>query len=183
MHAETQRDLFGNDASHGLRAALRAFLLCPGFSAVTRYRWAHKWHRSGRIARFASRLCWLSNTRAFGCYMAPSARIGAGLILPHPVAVVIGEGSVIEEDVTIYQGVTLGRKSALDERYPHVESGVTIYAGATLLGPVRIGRGAVIAAHAVVMTDVPAGAIAVGAPARIAPPRRQDEHAQALSSS
>lgn len=146
---------------------VRGFLLCPGFSVVTRYRWARRWHRAGRLRRFAALLAWLSNTRAYGCYISPSARIGAGLVLPHPVGVVIGEGSEIGEDVTIYQSVTLGRRSAQDEHYPRLGDGVTVYAGATLLGGITIGAGAVIAAQAVVTCDVPAGALAVGAPARI----------------
>lgn len=163
----TARDLFNNDGARGRLAALRAFVLCPGFSVVTRYRLARAWRHSGRLRRLAARLLWLSNTRAFGCYISPAAEIGPGLILPHPVGVVIGEGSVIGRDVTLYQNVTLGRKSAHDERYPRIEDGVTVYAGATLIGPINVGAGAVVAAQAVVTCDVPAGALAVGAPARI----------------
>lgn len=163
----TARDLYGNDRSRGRWAMMRGFVLCPGFSVATRYRWARKWRHGGRLKRFLGLLAWLSNTRAFGCYIAPGAQIGPGLTLPHPVGVVIGEGSVIGEDVTIYQNVTLGRRSAHDPRYPCVEDGVVVYAGATLLGGITIGVGATVAAHAVVTCDVPAGALAVGAPARI----------------
>jgi serine O-acetyltransferase len=161
------RDLFANDRSRGRWATIRGFVLCPGFSVATRYRWARKWRHAGRLKRFLGLLVWLSNTRAFGCYISPDARIGAGLVLPHPVGVVIGEGSVIGEDVTIYQNVTLGRRSAHDARYPRLEDSVVLYAGATLLGGITVGQGAVIAAQAVVTCDVPAGALAVGAPARI----------------
>lgn len=163
----TARDLYANDRASGRWATIRGFVLCPGFSVATRYRWARKWRHAGRLKRLLGRLVWLSNTRTFGCYLSPEARIGAGLILPHPVGVVIGEGSVIGEDVTIYQNVTLGRRSAHDARYPSLEDGVTVYAGATLLGGITVGVGATVAAQAVVTCDVPAGALAVGAPARI----------------
>ena len=103
-----------------------------------------------------------------------SVRI-AGLCLPHPVGVVIGEGSVIGTDVTIYQGVTLGRASHEVDAYPTIDDGAVIYAGATLLGPIRIGRNAVVAAHSVVLSDVPDFATVVGAPARIVRTSRPDD--------
>ena len=98
-----------------------------------------------------------------------------GLCLPHPVGIVIGEGSVIGNDVTIYQGVTLGRASHEVDAYPSIDDGAVIYAGATLLGPIRIGRNAVVAAHSVVLSDVPDFATVVGAPARIVRTSRPDD--------
>lgn len=74
---------------------------------------------------------------------------------------------MIGSGVTIYQGVTLGRKSSQANDYPVVGDGVTIYAGATVIGGVKIGDGAIIGAHAVVQSDVPAGSVAVGIPARV----------------
>ncbi|MCK1653197.1 hypothetical protein IVA88_17400 [Bradyrhizobium sp. 149] len=111
--------------------------------------------------------------------MSPAARLGAGLCLPHPVGIVIGEGSVIGNDVTIYQGVTLGRASHDVDAYPSIDDGAVIYAGATLLGPIRIGRNAIVAAHSVVLSDVPDFATVVGAPARIVGSARTEDRLQA----
>lgn len=166
----TAQDLMGNAGATGALAAVRAFVFNPGFSTVTRYRWARRWRFGNPAYKLLSRLAWLSNTRAFGCYLSPHAQIGAGLILPHPVGIVIGDGSVIGDGVTIYQHVTLGRRTEGEEKYPTVEDGVTIYAGATLIGGITIGARAIVGAHAVVVSDVPPGAVAAGAPARITPP-------------
>jgi serine O-acetyltransferase len=114
-----------------------------------------------------SLLFWRRNVKGYGCYLAPSARIGPGLRLPHPVAVVVGEGAVIGSNVTLYQGVTLGRSNEVSEAYPVLEDEVTVYAGAVLVGGITVGRGAVVAANAVVLADVPPYATAVGAPARM----------------
>ncbi len=74
---------------------------------------------------------------------------------------------MIGNDVTIYQGVTLGRTSQDVAAYPTIEDGAVIYTGATVLGGIRVGRNAVIAAHSVVLVDVPDHACVAGAPARI----------------
>jgi serine O-acetyltransferase len=126
----------------------------------------HLHNNKSPILRLISRLIWRRVVAHFQCYISPGAQIGPGLYLPHPVAIVIGEGVEIGENVTVYQGVTVGRKLSTDSCYPIVEDNVTIYSGATIIGPVRVGRGAVVGAHAVVCSDVPAYSIAVGAPAR-----------------
>ncbi len=97
----------------------------------------------------------------------PSARIGPGLLLPHPVGIVVGDDVEIGDNATIYQHVTLGQRGARDQSYPVIGHNVVIYAGAVIIGNITIGDGAVIGANAVVTGDVPAGATAVGIPARI----------------
>jgi len=144
-----------------------ALVTSPGFCVVMRARLAIWLHRGGKMARVLSRLVWRGTVRTYGCYIAVTARIGSGLCLPHPIGVVIGEGSVIGSDVTIYQGVTLGRIAQEVEAYPSIEDGAVIYTGATVLGGIRIGRNAVIAAHSVVLADVPDYACVAGAPARV----------------
>lgn len=106
--------------------------------------------------------------RRFGCYVSPTARIGRNCVFPHPVGIVVGDGVVIGDDCVIYQNVTLGARTRGQEaeaRYPVLEDGVVVYAGAVVIGPVRLGRGSRVAANAVVVADVPDGRVAAGVPA------------------
>lgn len=137
-----------------------AYFVVPGFRVMVRHRLAARL-RTGRIGRLVTKLAWLANTRQ-GVYISPASRIGRGLRLPHPTMIVIGDGVRIGDRVTIYQGVTLGRKSDRCDDYPMIGSNVVIYAGATIVGAVCIGEGAVIGAHALVRADVPPRAIVVG---------------------
>jgi serine O-acetyltransferase len=100
-----------------------------------------------------------------GVEIHPAARIGRGLLIDHGMGVVIGETAEIGEDVTIYQGVTLGGTGfATGKRHPTVQDNVTIGAGARLLGPITIGRAAKIGANTVVIHDVPPNSTVVGNP-------------------
>jgi serine O-acetyltransferase len=100
-----------------------------------------------------------------GVEIHPAARIGDGLFIDHGSGVVIGETAEIGENVTMYQGVTLGGTGfATGKRHPTVEDNVTIGSGAKLLGPIRVGHGSKIGANAVVIHDVPANSTVVGNP-------------------
>ena len=94
-------------------------------------------------------------------------RVGRRLVIEHFGGIVVSGDSVIGDDVTLRQGVTLGLRRTGVAGAPVIGNGVDIGAGAKILGPVHIGHGAVIGANAVVLCDVPAGALAVGVPARI----------------
>jgi serine O-acetyltransferase len=146
-----------------------AWLWCVhlGFRAVVLYRMAH-W-LSERNVRLLPRLLTAMALSRTGAEILPGARIGPGLLIPHSAGVVIGNGSVIGANCTILQSVTLGEKYSRQggHSYPTLGDDVTICAGAVLLGAVRIGDGVVVGANSVVLIDVPAGAAAVGAPARI----------------
>jgi serine O-acetyltransferase len=100
-----------------------------------------------------------------GVEIHPAAKIGEGLLIDHGMGVVIGETAEIGDDVTIYQGVTLGGTGfATGKRHPTVQDDVTIGAGARLLGPITIGRAAKIGANTVVIHDVPPNSTVVGNP-------------------
>lgn len=162
-----RKDLFANSERRGAKGAVLGWFLNPGFAVVTLHRMSHWGHRrGGALGRLVSMAAWRSIVKGYGCYIAPSATIGAGLRLPHPTGIVIGDGSVIGADVTLYQHTTVGRMSDRAPAYPVIGNGVTAYAGATIIGGVTVGDGAVVAAHALVRDDVPAGAVAAGTPAR-----------------
>jgi serine O-acetyltransferase len=130
------------------------------------------WHRmvraqrGGRLGRARAQLLRRFIHIRYGCHISAESRPLGWVNLPHPVAIVIGHGVEIGEDATIYQGVTLGQ-GGRGEGYPSVGAAATLYAGAVVVGPVRIGQGAIVGANAVVLADVPDGATAVGAPARV----------------
>lgn len=138
----------------------------PGVHALIIHRLSHwVWRkRFFWIARFISHIArWLT-----GIEIHPGATIGRRVFIDHGMGVVIGETAVIYDDCTLYHGVTLGGTSwNKGKRHPTLEQGVVIGAGAKILGPITIGAGAKIGSNAVVVKDVPAGATAVGIPARI----------------
>jgi serine O-acetyltransferase len=145
-----------------------AILCYAGVHAVLWHRVSHALYRLGLrgLARFSSHL----GRMLTGIEIHPGARIGRRLFIDHGMGVVIGETAEIGDDVLIYHGVTLGGLSGQPgKRHPTVEDRVTIGAGAQVLGPIRIGRGARVGANAVVVAPVPAGCTVVGIPAR--PPR------------
>lgn len=107
--------------------------------------------------------------RAFGADIWPQARIGRRVWIDHGLGLVIGQTAVIEEDVSLWHGVTLGTNlvDRGDARHPRLRRGCVIGAHAQLIGPIEIGAGAIVAAGAVVTEDVLPGALAVGARARV----------------
>lgn len=107
------------------------------------------------------------NRILFATAIPPSVAIGKNVLLGYSgLGIVIHARAVIGNDVKLGQNVTIGGRSGLFE-VPIIEDGAEIWAGACVLGPVRIGSGAVVGANAVVLHDVPSGKVAVGVPARI----------------
>jgi len=166
--------------------AARSFweiLTCyPGIHALIFHRFAHwLWvNRLRWLARFSGHLARFLT----GIEIHPGASIGRRFFIDHGMGVVIGETAVIGDDVTLYHGVTLGGTSwSKGKRHPTLADGVVVGAGAKILGPITIGAGAKVGSNAVVFKDVPAGATAVGNPARIIDSeqaQRREEHAEKL---
>ncbi len=148
------------------RNTLEVVLLYPGFHAVLFHRFAHmlyRWH-----LRFLPRL--ISQIVRFFTKIEihPGAEIGKGLFIDHGCGVVIGETTVIGEDCTIYQGVTLGGTGKeTGKRHPTLGNNVMIGAGAKVLGPFKVGDNSKIAANAVVLREIPPDCTCVGVPARV----------------
>jgi len=138
----------------------------PGLHALTLHRLSHwLWQNRFRwLARFCSHL-----GRFFtGIEIHPGATVGRRVFIDHGMGVVIGETAEIGDDCTLYHGVTLGGTSwQKGKRHPTLLIGVVVGAGAKVIGPIVIGEGAKIGSNAVVVKDVPAGATAVGIPARV----------------
>lgn len=162
--------------------AARSFwevLTCyPGIHALIMHRVAHwLWgHRLRWMARFTAHL-----SRFFtGIEIHPGATIGRRFFIDHGMGVVVGETAQIGNDVTLYHGVTLGGTSwNKGKRHPTLEDGVVIGAGAKVLGPITIAAGARVGSNAVVTKPIPAGATAVGNPARILDRSPQSRQRQA----
>jgi serine O-acetyltransferase len=164
------------------KSRLEVLLFYPGVHAIAIHRWSQRFRRAGfhSIARGCAHFA-----RAItGIEIHPGATVGRRVFIDHGMGVVIGETAEIGDDCTIYQGVTLGGTSLHHgKRHPTLARGVVVGAGAKVLGPFTVGTGARIGSNSVVVKEVPAGATAVGIPARIIVSddgKRREEQAQKM---
>lgn len=148
------------------KSFLEVIILYPSIHAIILYRIAHFLynHKIYFISRSISQIA-----RFFtGIEIHPGAKIGKGLFIDHGMGVVIGETTEIGDNVTLYQGVTLGGTGKdTGKRHPTLENDVVVGAGAKVLGPIKIGSGSKIGANAVVLKDLLSNTTAVGIPARM----------------
>ena len=148
------------------RNCAEVFFLYSGFHAVFWYRLSHFLyrHKLKFLARLVSQLTkWFT-----GIEIHPGATIGRGLFIDHGSGVVIGETTIIGDDCTLYQGVTLGGTGKeTGKRHPTLGNGVMVGSGAKVLGPFKVGDNSKIASNAVVLTEIPPNSTAVGVPARV----------------
>lgn len=138
----------------------------PGLHAIWTHRLTHPLHKRGH--RFLARL--MSQIARFftGVEIHPGATIGPRFFIDHGMGVVIGETTIIGEDVTLYQGVTLGGTGKeTGKRHPTIEDCVVVGVGATVLGNITVGRGSKVGGGAVVVHDVPPNCTVVGIPGRV----------------
>lgn len=148
-----------------IKSNLEVFLY-PSFRVILRYRLAHKLYLKKHY--FLAR--WISQraARKTGIEIHPGATIGKGLFIDHGSGVIIGETTVIGDNVTLYQGVTLGGTGKEHgKRHPTLEDNVMVSAGAKILGSFTIGENSKIGAGSVVLEEVPPNCTVVGVPGRI----------------
>jgi serine O-acetyltransferase len=145
---------------------LEVILTYAGFHALLAYRFAHRFHKWGIpiIPRIISQFArWLT-----GIEIHPAAKIGRGFFIDHGMGVVIGETTEIGDNVTLFQGVTLGGTGKeRGKRHPTLGNHVVVGAGAKILGGIKIGDNVKIGANSVVLKSVPANSTVIGVPGRI----------------
>ncbi|NLX61211.1 MAG: serine O-acetyltransferase [Tissierellia bacterium] len=165
MILEEARNILEKDPA--AKNLLEVILCYPSLKAIIYHRISHKLYKKGKftLARIISQRA----RRKTGIEIHPGAQIGKNFFIDHGMGVVIGETAEVGNNVTIYHGVTLGGVGGdpNSKRHPTVEDDVMIGAGAKILGPVTIGKGAKIGANAVVLDDIPPYATAVGMPAKV----------------
>jgi len=157
MRAIVQRD-------PACQIMLEPMLFFKGFLAITTHRIAHYlWHQNRRpLALYFQSIC----SEVFSVDIHPAANLGCGIMLDHATSVVMGETTIVEDNVSLLHEVTLGGTGKVEgDRHPIIRSGVLIGAGAKILGRVEIGTGAKVGAGSVVLEDVPAHTTVAGVPA------------------
>ena len=165
---EDIRTVFEKDPA--ARSTLEVICCYPGLHAIWIHRVSHSlWNKH---FYFLARLLSHISRMLTGIEIHPGAKLGRRVFIDHGSGVVIGETAEVGDDVLIYMGVVLGG-TALErrKRHPTIENNVVIGSGASVLGPITVGRGAKIGAGSVVIRPVPPGATVVGVPARIAEPQ------------
>jgi serine O-acetyltransferase len=148
------------------RSVLEVILCYPGFHALILHRIAHRCHSRGLnlLARLISQF----NRFLTGIEIHPGARLGDGVFIDHGMGVVIGETAEVGNNVTMYQGVTLGGTGKeKGKRHPTIGNNVVISTGAKVLGNITIGDNVKIGAGSVVLRDVPANCTVVGVPGKV----------------
>ena len=146
-----------------------------GFQAVLLYRISHWLYQRGWIYPpwFLSRL----SVALTGAEIEFNAQIGPGMFVSHPVGIVVGRGTVIGSEVTLFQGVTFGVKSWHPDditKFPHVGNNCYFFTGAAVIGDITVGDNCIVGAHAVVTSDLPDGSLATGVPAKVYPDKGKD---------
>jgi len=149
-----------------VRSRLEVLLCYPGVHALAFHRLAHRlwgarWFVTARFISHVSRFL-------TGIEIHPGARIGSGVFIDHGMGLVIGETAEVGDDVTLYQGVTLGGTSLKREkRHPTLERDVVVGTGAAVIGAITVGEGARIGAGSVVVAEVPPNSVVVGVPGKV----------------
>lgn len=148
------------------KSFLEVLLLYQGLHALVSHRVAHFFYKMRLV--FLARLMSQISRFVTGIEIHPGARIGKGFFIDHGMGIVIGETSIIGDNVLLYQGVTLGGTGLEEEkRHPTVGNNVVIGAGAKILGNITVGDNSYVGANAVVVKDVPPNSTIVGVPGRI----------------
>ncbi len=148
-----------------IKSVMEVFLY-PSFKAILRHRLAHRLYKKGHY--FWARKVSQKTVRKTGIEIHPGAQIGKGFFIDHGMGVIIGETAIIGDNVTLYQGVTLGGTGKeTGKRHPTICDNVMIGAGAKVLGSFTVGENSMIGAGAVILSEVPPNSTVVGVPGRI----------------
>ena len=164
--AEIRRDVaaaYSRDPAARGVAAIEIVATWPGVQALLAHRVAHALYRA-RVPLLPRAIAAVARAIT-GIEMHPAAEVGGGFFIDHGMGVVVGETAEIGDNVTLYQGVTLGGTGfQTGKRHPTIEDNVTIGSGAKLLGPITVGHGSKIGANSVVIHNVPPNSTVVGNP-------------------
>lgn len=149
-----------NDKKNFLLICAESTVFKSGFHAVILYRIANSLFKNKlhKLAWLVTRL----NQAVTAAEIEYNAEIGPGLLIPHPAGIVIGRGTKLGDNVTVYQGVTLGTHNWKKIEYPTIENNVVLFAGAKILGNVTVKSDSIIGANAVITKDIPSKCTAVG---------------------
>ena len=170
------------DRDPACTSMIQPLLFYKGFLAISTYRLSHQLWENSRcdLALYFQSL----SSEVFGVDVHPAARLGSGIFLDHATSVVMGETTIVEDNVSILHEVTLGGTGKESgDRHPIVRSGVLIGAGAKILGRVEIGKGAKIGAGSVVLSDVAPHKTVAGVPAVVVGESTSENPAQAMDQS
>lgn len=158
-----------------VKSKLEVLLCYPGFRALRSYRRAHKAYLRGHF--LYARMINTHSRKRTGIDIHPGATIGSGLFIDHGSGTVIGETAILGDNVTLYQGVTLGGTGKdTGKRHPTLGNNVTVGAGAKVLGPIVIGDHVKIGAGSIVLKSVPSHCTVVGNPGRIVRQKNPDDN-------
>lgn len=147
----------------------RCKFLSPQLNAAYLVRGMQYWHSQGGAKRFFSSFIHIKLARRYGLYISPKAVIGKGLKMCHPTSIVI-TNATIGENLTIFQNCTIGQKYAGKAGYdkvPHIGNNVTMYAGSSIIGDVKVADNVVLAAHSCLVSDALIAGIYAGCPAKL----------------
>jgi serine O-acetyltransferase len=157
------------------RVFWESLIFKAGFQAVLLYRLSHRLHQRGwtYLPWFLSRV----SVAVTGAEIEFNAQIGPGMFVAHPVGIVVGRGTVIGSEVTLFQGVTFGVKGWHPDdirKFPRIGNKCYFFSGAAVVGDVNVGDECIVGAHAVLTKDLPDGAMALGVPAAIYPDKGRE---------
>jgi serine O-acetyltransferase len=164
---EIQADAVANGGEPSFQRTIKLFLLHSGFQLLSIFRIQQRLRKFGGLGNLFADFFLKFATDLTGCHIYPDVYLEGGIHLPHATGIVIGKGAIVRSHTTIYQNVTLGRRTGKEGGCPELRPYCTVYAGAQILGNVVIGQNAIVGANSVVLESVPDNAVAVGIPARI----------------
>lgn len=163
---DLNRDIVASYGEFNVVNLLKGVILSDGVKLLLNYRASRCLAEKGKTGRLLAVMLRISRSKRFSCFISEKAIIDGGIRIPHPVGIIIGTGVTIGEGSSIYQNVTIGRKSASDTNYPCIGRHVEIYAGSVIQGAVEIGDHAVVGSNSVVNKSVRQRVVVAGAPAR-----------------